>query len=177
MKRNQILALAFATVLPTLAMSQSKNDLVGTWKLVSVVSKTDEGGVEANVFGAHPTGFITYNSDGRMSVVIAYDGRKPLSVNDALSAPVEERAQAFSTAIAYAGTYTFTGDKVVHHVEVALNPNFVNTDLTRKVKIQGDRVTLSTPPIAHGGVMQTHELTWERVKSSGPGPKAHATDR
>jgi len=35
MKRNLILALAFATVLPTLARSQSKNDLVGTWKLVS----------------------------------------------------------------------------------------------------------------------------------------------
>jgi hypothetical protein len=95
---------------------------------VSVVSKTDKGGVNSTVFGANPTGFITYNSEGRMSVVIAYDGRNPLSVNDALAAPVEERAQAFATAIAYAGTYTFTGDKVVHHVEVALNPNLVNTD-------------------------------------------------
>ena len=110
-----------------------------------------------------------------MSVVIAYDGRKPLSVNDALAAPVEERAQAFATAIAYAGTYTFTGDKVVHHVEVALNPNFVNTDLTRKVKIQGDRATLTTPPRSRGGVMERHEVTWERLKSSGP--KARITDR
>jgi len=175
MKRNLILALAFVTALPTLAMSQSKNNLVGTWKLVSVVSKTDKGGVNSTVFGANPKGFITYNSEGRMSVVIAYDGRKPLSVNDALAAPVEERAQAFATAIAYAGTYTFTGDKVVHHVEVALNPNLVNTDLTRRVKIEGDRVTLSTPPISHGGVMQTYELTWERLKPSGP--KAHTTDR
>jgi len=48
MKRNVRLALPFATVLPTLAMSQSKNDLVGTWKLVSVVSKTDKGPVEAS---------------------------------------------------------------------------------------------------------------------------------
>src|SRR5260370_37779195 len=102
MKRNLILALAFATVLPTLARSQSKNDLVGTWKLVSVVSKTDKGDVNSTVYGAHPTGFITYNPDGRMSVVLTYDGRKPLSVNDVLAAPLEERAQAFSTAVAYA---------------------------------------------------------------------------
>lgn len=34
------------------------------------------------------------------------------------------------------------------------------------VKIQGDRVTLATPPLSRGGVMQTFEPTWERVKLS-----------
>jgi hypothetical protein len=82
---------------------------------------------------------------------------------------MEERAQAFSTMTASAGTYTFSGDKVVHHVEVASLPNWVGTDQERVVKIQGDRVTLATPPLSRGGVMQTLELTWERVKS---GPKA-----
>lgn len=44
MRRTLILALtAVAVVLPTFSMAQSNNKLVGTWKLVSVVSKTDKG--------------------------------------------------------------------------------------------------------------------------------------
>jgi hypothetical protein len=170
MNRNFIIAVsALAVALPTIATAQSNSNLVGTWKLVSVASKTDKGGANNAVYGAKPKGFITYTADGRMSVVINEDGRKPLSVNDRVAAPMEERAQAFSTMTAYAGTYTFSGDKVVHHVEVASLPNWVGTDQERVVKIQGDRVTLATPPLSRGGVMQTLELTWERVKS---GPKA-----
>jgi Lipocalin-like domain len=99
-----------------------------------------------------------------MMVVIAEDGRKPLSVADRVSAPVEEKAQAFSTFIAYAGRYTFTGDKVIHHVEVASLQNDVNKNQVRSVKLQGDRLTLRTPPILRGGVLQTLELVWERLK-------------
>jgi hypothetical protein len=169
MNRSFIFAVtALAVALPTGALAQNKSKLVGTWALVSVSSKTDKGEVNNAVYGAKPKGFITYTADGRMSVVIAEDGRKPLSVNDRVAAPMEERAQAFSTMTAYAGTYTFSGDKVVHQVEVASLPNWVGTNQERIVKMQGDRVTLSTPPLSRGGVMQTIELTWERVKPSGP---------
>jgi hypothetical protein len=169
MRKLVILAEAvLAVALPTIAMAEGKEKLVGTWKLLSVISKTDQGDVNKAVYGENPKGFINYTADGRMIVVITEDGRKPLSVNDRVAAPVEERAQAFSTMTAYAGTYTVSGDEVVHHVEIASIPNWVNTDQVRTAKIQGNRVTLVTPPISRGGVMQTFELTWERVKSSGP---------
>jgi hypothetical protein len=165
MTRLWILAVsAFGLAFQSSAMAQTKNKLVGTWKLVSVTSKTDKGDVNKTAYGANPTGFITYTDEGRMSVIIAEDGRKPLSVNDRVSAPAEERAKAFSTIQAYAGTYTFTGDKVVHHVEVASMPNYLNTDQVRAVKIGKDRITLATPPLSRGGEMQTFELVWERVK-------------
>src|SRR5260370_5183159 len=168
MRRILVFAvLASALSLPTGAVAESKNKLVGTEKLVAVVSKTDQGDVNKTVYGEHPKGFITYTADGRMTVIITEDGRKPLSVNDRVAAPLEERAQAFSTVTAYAGTYTFSGDKVVHHVEVASIPNWVNTEQVRTVSIQGDRVTLATPPLSRGGVMPTFELTWERLKPSG----------
>jgi hypothetical protein len=152
-------------------MAQTKNKLVGTWKLVSVVSKTDQGDVNKAVYGEHPKGFITYLPDGRMVVIITEDGRKPLTVNDRVAAPIEERAQAFSTMTAYAGTYTFSGDKVVHHVEVASIPNWVGTDQSRTAKIQGDRLIISTPPLSRGLTLQTFELTWERLKPSGKATK------
>src|ERR1700687_4650974 len=175
MNRNFILAVTALTVaLPVVAMAQDKNSLVGTWSLVSVVSKSDKGDVNSTLYGARPKGFVTYTADGRMSVVLNEDGRKPLSVNDRVSAPMEERAQAFSTMNAYAGTYTFSGNKLVHHVEVASIANWIGTNQERTVKMQGDRVTLSPPPHSRGGVMYTLDLTWERVKPTGPKARAPA---
>jgi len=61
-------------------------------------------------------------ADGRMSVVITAETRKPLSVNDRIAAPADERAEAFSTVIAYAGRYTLPMTKLVHHVEASWMP-------------------------------------------------------
>ena len=163
MKAVFVAMAAFIATSPALT-SQTQDNLVGTWKLVSVSSWTDKGDINRAAHGPNPTGFLTYTSESRMMVVIAEDGRKPLSVADRVSAPVEERAQAFSTFMSYAGRYTFTGDKVVHHVEVASLQNDVKKDQVRSVKLQGDRLTLRTPPISRGGVLQTFELVWQRLK-------------
>lgn len=164
MKISGLAAAAFAVAFPSIGFTQSKDSLVGTWKLVSASSSTDKGDINKTVYGRNPTGFITYTPDGRMMAIIADDGRKPLSVADRVSALVEERAWAFSTFSAYAGRYTFTGDKVIHHVEAASMQNRVNTDQVRFVTLQGDRITLRTTPISRGGVLQTIELVWERLK-------------
>ncbi len=80
--------------------------------------------------------------------IISDDGRKLLSIPDRVAAPAEERAQAYSTFMAYAGKYTFSGDKVVHHIEVASLQNWVNTDQTRFVTLRGNRLYLrNTPPV------------------------------
>ena len=76
---------------------------------------------------------------------------------------VEEKAEAYSTSFAYAGRYTFTGDKVTHHVEVATTESWIGTDLVRTVQIEGARVTLRTPMRALGGRMQSTDLVWERI--------------
>jgi hypothetical protein len=84
-------------------LAQSKADLVGTWKLISVTDTTDKGQVIKDAYGQNPTGFLTYTADGRMMAIITNGGRKSLSVPDRVSAPVEERAKAFSTMVAYGG--------------------------------------------------------------------------
>jgi len=98
-----------------------------------------------------------------MSAIVSHGGRKPLSSGDRISASVEERAEAFATLFAYAGSYNVVDDKVVHHVEIASVENWVNTDLTRLVRFDGDRLTLMTPPTSVGGKILTTELVWERV--------------
>jgi hypothetical protein len=143
--------------------AQAADPIVGTWKLVSVQSRSLQGQTNATAFGEHPTGFATFTSQGRMSLIMADDNRKPLSVVDRVSAPIEERAQAFATCVAYAGRYTFTGDKVVFHVEASSIQNWVNTDLTRSVVFDKNLMSLKTMTTLKGGVLQTIETTWVRV--------------
>jgi hypothetical protein len=165
MKKALLLTVAIlSAAFPSIGIAQSKNDLVGTWKLLSVSYVMNNGQTNKEPYGPHPTGFITYTADDRMMATIAFDGRKPLSVNDFITAPAEERAQAFATFVAYAGRYTFTGDKVIHHVEVASLQNLVHTDQVRLVILQGDKLTLSTPSSPVGGVSHNAELVFERIK-------------
>lgn len=99
-----------------------------------------------------------------MMVLITDGERKPLSVPDRVSAPAEERAQAFATMNAYAGRYTVSGDKVVHHIEAASLQNIVNTDSVRTiVKLEGRRVTLRTAPFLKAGQRVVEDLVFERM--------------
>lgn len=145
------------------ANAQCKDSVVGTWKLISVKSTTDKGAVDKAALGQNPSGLLTYTADGRMMTIISDDGRKPLSIADRVSAPAEERAQAYSTFMAYAGRYTYTCDKVVHHIEVASLQNWVNTDQTRFVTLHSDRLIVRNTPQLRGAVMVTLESVWERL--------------
>lgn len=95
--------------------------------------------------------------------MISHGERKPLS-GDRISAPAEEKVEAYSTFFAYAGRYSVTGNKVIHHVEISSVENWINTDLTRLIVFEGHRIRLITPPLSVGARSQTTELLWERVK-------------
>ena len=166
--KNWILSMLLILVtFSSRGIAQSKDSLVGTWKLISATNTTEKG-VIADAYGENPTGFLTDTPDGRMMVIIASSGRKPLSV---LPGPLQERAEAFSTFAAYAGRYTLSGDRVIHHIEADLRQDRVNTDQVRFiVKLQDNRVTLRTPlGVATNGVRQTQELVWERMKPDAAG--------
>ncbi|MCA1618869.1 MAG: lipocalin-like domain-containing protein [Acidobacteria bacterium] len=165
MRRIVLAITVLITTAPGVLSAQTRDGLVGTWRLVSASATTANGGRNDAPYGPHPTGLLTYTREGRMAAIISHSGRKPLSRADRISAPAEERAEAFATFFAYAGRYSLGGDKVIHHVEISSVENWVNTDLVRLIKLEGDRLTLRTPPISVGGVTQTTELIWERVKN------------
>jgi hypothetical protein len=156
---------AFAQNGGEVAPKANAASIVGTWRMTAVWSWTgnDKEHINKQAYGPHPDGLITYTADGRMSVLEVYDNRKPLSA-DREAAPVEERAEAFSSMVAYAGSYTFTGDKVIHHQEVAAAPG-PTRDQTRYVTIQdANHISLRTPPVMRNGVAEIHEMFWVRVK-------------
>lgn len=136
---------------------------MGTWKLVSASSATASGEQSDRPYGINPVGFLTYGEDGRVTALISYGGRKRLSIGAKPPALLEEQAEAFKTFLAYAGRYSLSGDKVTHSIEISSIQNYVNKELVRSVKFQGDRIVLVTPPTMVNGKIQTMELVWERL--------------
>ena len=167
-----ILATSLILTLGSDAGAQSKDALVGTWKLLSSTDTTEKGEVRDS-FGRGAVGFLTYTADGRMMVIISHGGRKPLSVPDYIAAPAEERTAAFSSFIAYAGTYTLEAPQVIHHVQVASLENRVGIDQVRTiVKLEGGQLILRTPLLLKGGRMVREELIWQRWKADSGGQEA-----
>jgi len=107
-----------------------------------------------------------YNADGYMSVTIMSSKRPKFSSGDIKGGTTEEKVAAADTYISYCGTYEIQQDTVIHHIELSFFPNWIGVDQKRMLSIEGDRLSLSTPPISVAGVEQTHHLIWERVKAS-----------
>jgi Lipocalin-like domain len=165
MKMLNSVCLIAALVLPHSASAADKS-VVGTWKLLSWVSEDAESGKIINVFGEKPNGYLIYTPGGRMAVNLSADGRKALS-GDRVNTPAEERALAFSSNIAYSGTYDITPEGIMHHVEVATFQNWVGTEQFRYVVVDGDTINMKTPPIKGAppdGKTKVMTLVFKRVE-------------
>jgi hypothetical protein len=70
---------------------------------------------------------------------------------------------AYMGYIAYFGTYEVAPDgrSVTHHVEGALNPEWVGGDQVRGLRFEGERLVLSAEVTKNDEVV-THQLTWEK---------------
>lgn len=143
-------------------MTDPREALVGTWRLVKVSNSKHDGAVDDHSWGTAPTGLLIYTSEGTMAAMISYGGRPPLSA-DRVAAPAGERAEAFATFFAYGGQYTVDANRLIHHVALASVENWVGTDLVRTFALSGDRLTLRTPPVLVAGEERVTELVWERA--------------
>ena len=153
-----VLALA-ATPARADDASDAKN-IVGTWKLVSVVYEDQETKARTPVLGEHPKGYQIATSEGRWLALVTADGRK-VPQTDA------ERAQALRTMISYSGRYRVEGGKVVTKVEVAWNEAWVGGDQVRIIRFEGDRLYIESPPMPHPNMndkMVRVIVTWQRDK-------------
>jgi hypothetical protein len=146
----------------TVSNVHGHESLVGAWKLLSWENRADDGQVTYPM-GPDALGSLLYTADNRFSVMISRAGRARFTAGDLLGGTTEEQARAVEGFVAYAGRYTFHGDRVVHHVELSLFPNWVGTDQERSVELAEHRLTLSASPLLLAGTQQVPLLVWERV--------------
>jgi hypothetical protein len=140
----------------------ARHALVGTWRLVSWENRSVDGQI-THPMGPNPLGYLVYTSGGHFSVTIARAGRPAFRMGDLLGGTIEDKARAAESFVAYAGRYTFQGDRVVHHVELSLFPNWVGTSQERAAELSGDRLILSAGPLLLAGKQQVARLVWAKM--------------
>ena len=134
----------------------------GTWKLMSYEVRS-VGGRVICPWGEHPEGRLTYTDDGHVSVAMMASGRRRFDAREMKHGTPEEKVAAVDSYISYAGTYEVDGNKVIHHVEVSLFPNWVGEDQVRNFQFDDELLMLSTDPAPGDEKQKTGHLIWEKI--------------
>jgi hypothetical protein len=108
------MATLFLTTPIEIAWAQkAKDQLVGTWALVSVISEADDGN-KTEPFGSDPKGMIMFSSEGHFSLFQSKAEIPRIAANDRAKATPEEARAIVASAIAYYGTYSVSeADKTI----------------------------------------------------------------
>jgi hypothetical protein len=137
-------------------------DVVGTWKLVAWRRIVDDRTVSYPL-GEDADGVLIYTPGGGMAVVLTAANRPDMPKNDPLGGDVDKRAGAYSTCLAYIGTYEVRDDEVVHRIDVSLYPEWSGDVQVRPFKYTGDELVLRTPPAQTANGTVVNEIAWTRT--------------
>jgi Lipocalin-like domain len=140
-----------------------REQLIGSWRLVSATREEIPSGVTVDQLGTRPTGYLNYAPDGRMMAIIARGDR----IRPAGPRPTAAEAEAlFKSVLSYAGTYSVQGNEVTHHVDISWNEAWTGSRQTRIFSLEDGRLQLSTPPSPDplDGRMSIRRMVWERVE-------------
>jgi len=157
------LAVMFASVaaLPALAWAD-ETELHGTYRLLGTTQRImDTGQVETFT---NENGIISYGREGRMFVLIVRGNRPKAETLEKMTD--EQRAELFRSMAAYTGTYRFDGKSILHHIDASWNELWTGTTQVREVKREGDKLILTTPPIARpqDGKKAVTTLVWQKIQ-------------
>jgi hypothetical protein len=152
-------------LLPGSAIGQQKSlkeQLIGTWKIVSVDNARPDGSIK-QIFGAHPRGIVVFDAYGNTVVVLMRSDRAKFAANNRdLGTPEENKATVQGTH-AYFGRYSVNEAEktLIFHNEGNTFPNQEGIDTKRLISVMGDEFRWTTPDPSVGG---RSEAVWKRVK-------------
>ncbi len=140
----------------------SEQAITGRWQIVAWEQVYDDGR-RTYPMGQQVEGFIQYDPDGRMMCMLCRGDRQNFSTGGQWSASLEEKAAAYSSMLAYAGTYTFGGDTVSHHVELSAFPNWKGGIQKRRIEtMDAGRLALVARLEEGSSEARTARLIWTR---------------
>jgi hypothetical protein len=138
-----------------------KDRFIGTWTLDAYTRKHRDGRVSYPL-GEKAAGRLTYTRSGLVSAQLMNVERPRMASDNPNEAAIEEIQSAFQGYTAYFGWFEIDEEKkeVIHHVEGALYPNMIGTDLKRNYKFEDDHGKLHLTLLTFKG--DTLTLTWKR---------------
>ncbi len=134
-------------------------ELIGAWDAAGQDRLGPDGRVSGAV-GATAPGRIIYTAEHQMMVLAITSEDLPKAAPEQL----DERARAAiaSACTAYAGRWELTGDQLLHHIDIAIFPAWMNSTRVRFPSLSGDLLTLTTLPEADGSVSRIY---WRRARN------------
>jgi hypothetical protein len=137
--------------------------LLGTWALLSIETEDKETSDKNNLLGAHPSGYLSYGPDCRMSAILVKESRE---MPAALVATDAESIKLYRGLIAYAGSYAIDGNKVSHHIEASWNQAWTGTTEVLQFRVDGKslffKTGLTKSPIT--GRLGSSSLIWTKIE-------------
>jgi hypothetical protein len=171
MNRRSLLTVSAATALGLAllagnAVAQQKSlkeQLTGTWSLVSITSKLPDGS-KSDPYGSNPKGVLSLENNGRLSFIITASNLPKFASNNRATGTADENKAVVQGSIGYFGTYTVdAADKsYTIRVEGSTFPNSTGLSQKRMVAISGDDLMITNPAGTAGG---TAESKWKRISS------------
>src|SRR5579864_7530968 len=145
MNRHCIVSILATAVLGLALMSGSalsqqkslKEQLVGTWALVSIN--------RSSTFGADPKGVAFFDDSGHYIIAVMRTDRPKYAVNDRAQGTAEENKATAQGTLTYFGTYSVNeADRTIAiHVVSSSFPNWNGADQKRIFTLTGDELKLA----------------------------------
>lgn len=164
------ISFVFLCATTTIAIGQTshatrslKDELVGTWVLVSNSDKNSDGSLK---WGGHPSGSLILAPDGRYSLMIVRSDIPAFAANAADKGTAEENALVVRGSIANFGTYSVDESKrsFTTNIEGSTYPNLRGKSQTRTISfIDMDEFRYTNPATANGA---SAEAVWRRASSA-----------
>jgi Lipocalin-like domain len=147
--------------LKTAEPSSLKEQLVGTWKVVSWEQNKGDG-TKLQQYGANPAGIAFFDADGRFVITVMRPDRAGYASNALWQGTAEENKATADGTITYFGTYSVNevDRSIAIHIEGSSFPNWNGADQKRIVAITGDQLTLTVRPPSGESV----DIVWKRAK-------------
>ena len=171
MNRRSILSLSTMTALGLVflagdAVAQQKTlkeQLVGTWTLVSVDNMRPDG-TKVQLFGPNPKGILTFDSNGRTSFILVSSGRPKFASNNRNTGTPEENKATVQGSIAFFGTWSVNeADKsLITRIDASTFPNQDGQEQKRDItSLTADELKYINPATTTGDKAET---VWMRVQ-------------
>jgi hypothetical protein len=141
-----------------------KEQLVGTWKLVSSHNVRSDGSRVDN-YGPNPRGILIYTSDGHFVLVNTRSDLPKLASNSRDRGTPEEYKAVVQGSLAYFGTYSVNeADKVITaQIEGSTFANMIGGPDQKRIitSLTADELKFTNPASTSGAAL---ELVWKRAK-------------
>ena len=110
-----------------------RDELIGTWKLVSYIETPVDGSSQRFPLGEKPEGMLLYAPDGYMSAQLMRPGRRKFSSGDMFKGALEEYADEAIGYLAYSGPFHVdeVTSTLTHSMTVSLFPGWLEWPAAR----------------------------------------------